>query len=98
GQINFAALLQQGILTFSATEGSYVAAPQSGYTKHWDVCTDTPYLTNGVRIISYDDPQSLRDKASFALKAGLAGVGVWSVDADTSDWALMTALGQGLGR
>ncbi|CAD6985155.1 unnamed protein product, partial [Tilletia controversa] len=25
GQINFAALLQQGILTFSATEGSYVA-------------------------------------------------------------------------
>ncbi|KAE8233613.1 hypothetical protein CF326_g1341 [Tilletia indica] len=98
GQITFKALLQQGILTFYAPDETYIAAPSSGYTKYWDICTDTPYLSNGQRIISYDDPQSLRDKASFALKAGLAGVGVWSVDADTKDYALMTALQQGLGR
>ncbi|KAK0550539.1 hypothetical protein OC844_006713 [Tilletia horrida] len=98
GQINFNSLVQQNILVFSAPEGGFVAAPQSGYTKYWDTCSDTPYLANGQRLITYDDPRSLRDKAAFALQAGLAGVGVWSMDADTPDGALLTALQQGLGR
>ncbi|KAK0548683.1 hypothetical protein OC845_003472 [Tilletia horrida] len=98
-QINFNDMIKQGILVPGPSSGpAYVAGSASGYTRNWDACSDTPYLANGQKLISYDDPQSLKDKGAFALQAGLAGVGIWSVDADTSDWALTTAVSQGLGR
>lgn len=92
GQINFDSLVSQGALNYSG--GIYVAG--SGWTKYWDRCSDTPYLANGKYVLTYDDPVSLQDKAQFAYAAGLAGAGVWSIDGDTSKYALINAVRSGL--
>lgn len=93
GSINFDALITAGVLTLSGS--TYVAA--GGYTKYWDDCSDTPYLANGKKVITYDDPDSIFDKAAFAKEAGLAGCSTWSVDGDTSDWVLTKATRKGMG-
>ncbi|CAO1630096.1 unnamed protein product [Sympodiomycopsis kandeliae] len=93
GQINFDKLISGGALKLSGS--NYVA--DGGYTKYWDDCSDTPYLSNGKKVVTYDDPDSLYDKGSFAAQAGLGGSSVWSVDGDVSSWALTKALRSGMG-
>lgn len=93
GQINFDALVSGGVLKLSGSE--YVA--DGGYTKYWDDCSDTPYIANGQKVVTYDDPDSLFDKGSFAAQAGLGGSAVWSVDGDVSSWALTKAIRNGMG-
>jgi chitinase len=94
GQINFNSIVSQGALQLSG--GTYVAG--SGWTKYWDKCSDSPYITNGQYLVTYDDPVSLRDKAQFAYDAGLAGAGVWSIDGDMANYDLINALRSGLGK
>jgi chitinase len=59
-------------------------------------CSDTPFLYNGQQVITYDDPSSISDKGQFARETGLAGVGIWSIDADTSDLAIASAAINGM--
>lgn len=93
GQINFDLLVSGGALKWSGSE--FVAS--GGYTKYWDDCSDTPYLANGQKVVTYDDTDSLFDKGSFAAQAQLGGSAVWSVDGDVSDWTLTKALRSGMG-
>ncbi|KAJ2158344.1 hypothetical protein GGF46_003845 [Coemansia sp. RSA 552] len=67
------------------------------WTRHWDNVTKTPWLFNSESkvYISYDDPQSIREKAAFAKKKGLAGVMVWSIENDYQDELLDAALAVG---
>lgn len=94
GQVNFASLVQQEVLKLSGS--TYVAG--SGFTKYWDDCSDTPYLANGKKVITYDDPDSLYDKGAFVLQAGLGGSAVWSVEGDVTSGALVSAIRKGMGR
>ncbi|PWN42750.1 glycoside hydrolase [Ceraceosorus guamensis] len=94
GQVNFRQLVDQGALKVKS-DGTYGAG--SGWTMYWDDCSDTPFLSNGNRVVTYDDTYSLYDKGSFAKQAGIAGVNMWSVDGDTSNWALMSAARSGMG-
>ncbi|PWN30583.1 glycoside hydrolase family 18 protein [Jaminaea rosea] len=93
GQVNFASLVSQGVLSLSGSE--FIAG--SGFTKYWDDCSDTPYLANGNKVITYDDPDSLYDKGAFVQQAGLGGSAVWSVDGDVASGALIKALRKGMG-
>jgi len=80
-----------------AAAASFVGA--GGFTRHWDVCSSTPYLRSGFaqQIITFDDPQSLALKAAFAKEAGILGVNMFDVHGDTDDWDLVDSLRKGLG-
>ncbi|TKY86996.1 hypothetical protein EX895_003673 [Sporisorium graminicola] len=85
GQINFSSLISQGALKLGA-DGLYDGT--NGFTKYWDDCSDTPYLSDGQRVITYDDTSSIFDKGAFASASGIGGISMWSLDGDTKSWAL----------
>ena len=70
-----------------------------GFTRHWDLCSSTPYLRSefAQQIITFDDPQSLGLKATWAKEAGILGVNIFDVHGDTDDWDLADSLRKGLG-
>nr|WSX48314.1 glycoside hydrolase family 18 protein [Streptomyces sp. NBC_00974] len=54
------------------------------------------WLFDGSTLWTYDDPQVLRAKTRYIREEGLGGAMFWSLDADTADGELMTAVDQGL--
>ncbi|MFE6846631.1 glycoside hydrolase family 18 protein [Streptomyces sp. NPDC057686] len=54
------------------------------------------WLFDGSTLWTYDDPQVLRNKAEYIRENGLGGAMFWSLDADTADGELMTAVDRGL--
>jgi chitinase len=52
---------------------------QRGFDRSWDPSAKAPYLWNAdsTTFISYEDPKSLRHKASFVRERGLGGVMYW---------------------
>ncbi len=68
---------------------------KNGYARYWDEAARAPYLYNGDRFISYDDEQSVYEKAVYARTHGLGGVMFWEYTHDPSS-ALLRAVGKGL--
>ncbi|KAF9019243.1 glycoside hydrolase [Hymenopellis radicata] len=89
-RIQFNALIKQGALS-----SSFKGAGE--FTRHWDKCSLTPFLTSDGILVSYDDPQSIKMKGAYAKKHGMLGLGMWDIHGDTKDWALMKAAREGLG-
>jgi chitinase len=60
----------------------------------WDSTAQAPYLFNTKfnNVISYDDPQSLKEKSKYILENGFAGVMMWELDGDTEDWILINTM------
>ncbi|XP_013136673.1 PREDICTED: probable chitinase 2 [Papilio polytes] len=56
--------------------------PNSKWVRHWDEKTATPYLRDGGRVITYDNPRSIALKVKKAVEYNLGGVMAWSVDTD----------------
>ncbi|XP_068622320.1 probable chitinase 2 [Battus philenor] len=56
--------------------------PSSKWTSYWDDKTQTPYLRDGERVITYDNPRSIALKVKKAIEYNLGGVMAWSVDTD----------------
>ncbi|MFI5670054.1 glycoside hydrolase family 18 protein [Streptomyces sp. NPDC051704] len=54
------------------------------------------WLFDGSTLWTYDDPQVLRAKTEYIRENGLGGAMFWSLDADTADGELMTAVDRGL--
>ncbi|XP_068622318.1 probable chitinase 2 [Battus philenor] len=54
----------------------------SKWTHFWHDQSATPYLRDGKRIISYDNPRSIAVKVRTAIKYNLGGLMVWSIDTD----------------
>lgn len=54
------------------------------------------WLFDGTTLWTYDDPQVLRAKTRYIREEGLGGAMFWSLDADTADGELMTAVDLGL--
>ncbi|WP_411085316.1 glycoside hydrolase family 18 protein [Streptomyces sp. 061-3] len=73
-------------------------AESGTYTIHRDVRNGHAWLFDGTTLWTYDDPQVLRAKTSYIRQHGLGGAMFWSLDGDTDDGELMTAVDQGLGR
>lgn len=103
GQVQFNQIVSQGALLparigESGNAISFLAI--GGFTRFWDGCSSTPFLTSPYanQVITYDDPQSLGEKASFARTAKILGTAVWDLSGDTAQWDLMNALRQGLGK
>lgn len=41
-----------------------------------------PITAGGARVVTYDSPRSIANKVRFAIKKGLQGVMVWTIDTD----------------
>ncbi|MYT21737.1 glycosyl hydrolase, partial [Streptomyces sp. SID7760] len=54
------------------------------------------WLFDGSTLWTYDDPQVLRTKTEYIRENGLGGAMFWSLDADTPDGELITAVDRGL--
>lgn len=49
----------------------------SGYKRYWDNTAKVPYLYNGDVFVTYEDSESLKEKAKYVKDNGLAGIMVW---------------------
>lgn len=56
-----------------------------------DPVSKAPWLFDGDSFWTYDDPTSIRSKASYVAQEQLGGFMVWELSEDTSDGALLTA-------
>ncbi len=54
----------------------------SGWTRKWDDQAKVPYMTKGNFFLSYDDEESITEKAKFINTNNLAGTIVWTVFGD----------------
>ena len=52
------------------------------WTRHWDNEAKVPYLVNGNKFLSYDDPEAIAHKAKRYLDRGIAGTINWTVYGD----------------
>ncbi|MFJ8072900.1 glycoside hydrolase family 18 protein [Streptomyces sp. NPDC096176] len=73
-------------------------ADSGTYTLHRDRRNGHAWLFDGTTLWTYDDPQVLRAKTSYVRERGLGGAMFWSLDGDTADGELMTAVDRGLNR
>ncbi|MER7076955.1 chitinase [Saccharopolyspora kobensis] len=67
------------------------------YTLHRDEQAGFAWLFDGTTFWTYDDPTEIKRKVDYLKKQGLGGAMIWSLDGDTPDGELMTALHTALG-
>lgn len=90
---------RRGPIVFAGHTISNLFTGFSGFVRYWDQCSNTPFLRSeqARQVVSYDDPQSLEIKATFAKQAGLLGVNMFDVHGDTDHWDLIDGVRRGLG-
>lgn len=76
-------------ITYTQLASSYIN--KNGYTRYWDSQAKAPYLWNGNTFVSYDDEQSLQEKAAYVKSKGLGGAMFWEYTQDFGG-TLLTAL------
>ncbi|XP_046404203.1 chitinase-3-like protein 1 [Ischnura elegans] len=59
-----------------------VAIKNEGWEVHWDEEQKVPYAVKGNQWASYDNLESIKIKAEYALKEQLGGVMLWSLETD----------------
>ncbi|MEN5210268.1 glycoside hydrolase family 18 protein [Stenotrophomonas terrae] len=77
-----------GFITWSEIVHTRLNAPE--WQRHWDEEAQVPWLWNAKerRMISYDDPQSLRIKAEYVKQQGLGGIMYWEQRGDYNEQLL----------
>ena len=93
----FNGLYEPGRPTVSPIKATYANLVENyinknGYIRYWDSTSCVPYLFNKADsiLISYDDPQSLRDKCEYIKARELRGVMFWSFNSDYRSTLLRT--------
>ena len=81
--------------TYSMLVSNYINAP--GYERHWDEEARAPYLWNRDvgRFITYDDPQSIAEKARLVKRLHLGGLMYWEQSEEPTG-QLLDAIVRGL--
>ncbi|GAA2781103.1 glycoside hydrolase family 18 protein [Saccharopolyspora taberi] len=67
------------------------------FTLHRDEKAGFAWLFDGTTFWTYDDPAELKRKLAYAKQKALGGAMIWSLDGDTPEGELMTAVHEGLG-
>ncbi|PLR32891.1 polysaccharide degrading enzyme [Chimaeribacter coloradensis] len=78
---------------FTGTNPWYVLKEKlanGGFTRYWDSESRVPYMYNAStkELLTYDDPQSVREKVDFINNEGYGGAIVWDLSGDTPDHEL----------
>ncbi|MEU3063707.1 glycoside hydrolase family 18 protein [Streptomyces subrutilus] len=71
-------------------------ADSGTYQVHRDRRGGHAWLFDGTTLWTYDDPQVLRQKSGYVRDEGLGGAMFWSLDGDTADGELLSAVDRGL--
>lgn len=75
-----------GLMQMAGTTGGYGPSysdikkdyiNKNGFVKYWDDEAKAPYLFNGDTFISYDDEDSVKEKADYVKKNNLGGLMYW---------------------
>ncbi|GGM59728.1 chitinase [Longimycelium tulufanense] len=69
-----------------------------GYTVYRDTIAGHAWLFDGSTFWTFDDPTELTRKTSYIKSKGLGGAMIWSLDGDTANGELMSAIHNGLSR
>jgi chitinase len=85
---------ENGVYDYKDLSANYVGK----FTRHWDDEAKVPWLYDAEKgiMISYDDPQSLKDKAEYVKKNKLGGVMCWELSGDDAKASLLNALLEGM--
>ena len=81
------------------TKGTYKGKDVSGKNhRRWDPVAFVPYLADvaGKNYLSYDDPESVSLKGSYAVSQGLLGAMFWEYRHDDDNHSLLKALVQSM--
>ncbi|MDT9688390.1 glycoside hydrolase family 18 protein [Streptomyces sp. P9(2023)] len=73
-------------------------ADSGTYKVHRDWRNGHAWLFDGTTVWTYDDPWVLGTKSAYVRAKGLGGAMFWSLDGDTPDGELITAVDRALGR
>ncbi|KAI8084794.1 glycoside hydrolase superfamily [Halteromyces radiatus] len=67
---------------------------QSSWTTFWDDKTSTPYAYNSAKktMLTFDNPASLKLKASYVVQNKLGGLMLWSLEMDDANNSLLSAM------
>ena len=88
-----------GVNDFTQIRNVFMA-PGSGYVRHWDAVSQSPWLYNpnayGGHFIGFDDEESVGLKIDWANDHGLGGAMMWDFTGDR-DGVILDAIGAGLG-
>ena len=76
--------------------GVATAKTPAVFVLYRDPRSKAPWIYDGDTFWTYDDPVSIRAKASFAVEQGLGGVMAWELSEDTADAALLRSARKGL--
>ncbi|HSJ54634.1 MAG TPA: glycoside hydrolase family 18 protein, partial [Anaerolineae bacterium] len=69
-----------------------------GFERYWDGHTMDAWLFDGSTFWTYDDEQTIRQKALYIRKMGLGGFMFWELSGDDAGGTLVKAIAAGLGR
>ncbi|SAM05821.1 hypothetical protein [Absidia glauca] len=85
GEYQYRSIVEQGI-----------QKNRNDWTTFWDRKTLTPYAYNSKdkTMLTFDNPASLKAKASYVVQNKLGGLMVWSLEMDDSKNSLLTAMQQ----
>jgi chitinase len=73
-----------------------VADPNSHFVVYRDIRSGHAWLFNGTEFWTWDDPTEMVRKGEYIADHNLGGAMIWSLDADTGNGELITALNRGL--
>lgn len=77
------------------TYATIATGPAKHYLRTWDHDAKVPWLFDALgtkRVISYDDPQSIFEKANYSRSNGYSGVYFWQLGGDSTDRQLLITL------
>lgn len=89
-------LFQSGQSVHDDQPYSYIRTLIASFQQHRDPHSQAPWLFNGTTFWTYEDPTSVRYKASYAVRKHLGGVMVWELAEDTTKAELLNTIHQSL--
>lgn len=82
-------------VSYANIAANYLNIPEKGYIRYFSTESMVPWLFNGSTFISYDDEESIFQKARYVKNKALGGAMVWEISQDP-DKILLNALINGL--
>ncbi|MFH0068381.1 glycosyl hydrolase family 18 protein [Peribacillus sp. NPDC056705] len=70
-------------VSYNTIEKNFIG--KNGFVRYWNEDSQVPYLWNGSTFISYDDAESMDQKADFIKSKGLAGAMIWEISQDPNE-------------
>ncbi len=82
-------LFQAGARVRDAAPHHQIVALSEPFESFRDPRSKAPWLFDGDTFWTYEDPVSVRYKASYAVREHLAGIMIWELSGDTPDAELL---------